>query len=370
MIKRLTFLLLTGAVTIANAQDSRTIAPGVITAGDGDLYVMSADNALLATTIDGSERWRADVGHRPLLVDNGLLLTQVPATSPGRLELAVLRTADGSPVYSAQLDLPAEVLASVDDRVNSSFDVSATYRDGSWWLLWRYGARPNRGALLTEDPGMPGQGANAGAPAPADGQNVLMEGALSIAIGPSASDLSSSVVAPASVPSSVAAGLPSEPVALWNSRGLETPPSDVGGFATAVEESGNQVRLRRWELATGQEVASIPMNVGPSHVYNVSANSQFVAITQRTSEAFNRYRWSIHSMVDGDREVMIDSPYSIGSFDAIDGRVVYLGYPWTRNDGGVMKSEPLRLVAVDMVSGAEQWSLPVRDTKYRGVLPP
>jgi hypothetical protein len=55
----------------------------------------------------------------------------------------------------------------------------------------------------------------------------------------------------------------------------------------------------------------------------------------------------------------------------VGSRLYYVAQPSTRRaGGGELLRQPLRLRALDLRSGAEQWAVPVVDTAYRGPFPP
>ena len=81
------------------------------------------------------------------------------------------------------------------------------------------------------------------------------------------------------------------------------------------------------------------------------------------------YSWTLYS-TDGSRLGQLDTLTSYSPFVVTDTTVLFLTQPHAWRDGDEVKGEPLSLRAVSLASGIEQWSLPVRDTTYRGPFPP
>jgi hypothetical protein len=67
---------------------------------------------------------------------------------------------------------------------------------------------------------------------------------------------------------------------------------------------------------------------------------------------------------------VIDAPVSMAPFVVVGSRLLYVAQPSARRSGEATVSEPLRLRALDVRSGAELWVLPIVDTAYRGPMPP
>ncbi|HXU30401.1 MAG TPA: hypothetical protein VN851_07485, partial [Thermoanaerobaculia bacterium] len=82
------------------------------------------------------------------------------------------------------------------------------------------------------------------------------------------------------------------------------------------------------------------------------------------------YRWSLSLRETGTVLAVIDAPVSFAPFVVVGGKVIYLAQPAMWRENGVTIRQPLRLRALDLATGAEAWQAVVRDSAYRGPVPP
>ncbi len=105
-------------------------------AASATVFVMHPEGGIDAVnTADGSLRWHSDSGQRPVLQEQGRLLTQGNAgQQDNELNLVVLDAASGVAVASQFVDLPQGVVASINDGLGTSFSVSSL---GSGFVSWQ-----------------------------------------------------------------------------------------------------------------------------------------------------------------------------------------------------------------------------------------
>lgn len=101
-----------------------------------------------------------------------------------------------------------------------------------------------------------------------------------------------------------------------------------------------------------------------------SVDGQHVVRSERSSDARNfraPYRWTISNGA-GDVLGVVDAPVSIAPFVVSGSQILYVAPAAGYRDGDRFVSEPLRLRAVDVRSGAQLWAVPVLDASF--ALPP
>jgi hypothetical protein len=80
--------------------------------------------------------------------------------------------------------------------------------------------------------------------------------------------------------------------------------------------------------------------------------------------------WSIYSMTTGDRVTEIHMPAPAAQFFNRTGSLHYLAPATVVSTGGQLKiDQPRRLSAMDLKTGKELWSRPIRETAYLGPYP-
>jgi len=83
------------------------------------------------------------------------------------------------------------------------------------------------------------------------------------------------------------------------------------------------------------------------------------------------YRWKIYSLADGRPVGSVTTHTSYAPFFLGDRELIYEVRPFVvRNDDGTFDSQPRHLRAIELASGHELWTRPLRDTEYRGPFPP
>jgi hypothetical protein len=84
----------------------------------------------------------------------------------------------------------------------------------------------------------------------------------------------------------------------------------------------------------------------------------------------NGWRWSIYSMATGDKVAELHMPAPAAQFFVRDGSLIYVSPAMTVRAGGQLKiDEPRKLLALDLKTGKQLWSRPIRETTYLGPYP-
>jgi len=81
------------------------------------------------------------------------------------------------------------------------------------------------------------------------------------------------------------------------------------------------------------------------------------------------YLWSIYSVVTGELIGDIQMNKSAMPFSIVEGNLLLASAPFGHRVNGAWVDEPPKLRLLDLTSGAEIWSKPIRDTLYRGPVP-
>jgi hypothetical protein len=305
--------LMFGAAIPATLVQAFELSRGVIVdPGRGVVYLMNREHGIDATEIaSGKIIWHTTVAAEPLLLLDDRLVAQAETPAGARtLQITILNTAaNGEPVVSAAVPLPAPVFASIDDGMSTSFTADARMASGALEVSWHFVQRAASGF------GRPG------------------------------SPLTSEVDGAARI------DLKTAQVQVLPARNASTRPSaSSGGIATA------NIRL---EQGFNFAIASAD---GLTILANKAAGIDATGWTD--------YLWAIYSLQTHERLAEIRMPTSAAPFFVLSSMLVYVSRPYGRRIDGKWIQEPLELRAVDLNNGREAWKMPVRDPAYRGPLPP
>jgi hypothetical protein len=293
---------------------------------------------ILATSIHGA---------RPLLLYNSVLLAQAePHEQSESLRLVGLNAKDLTVNFETGVPLPPGVHSLIDDDLGSSFHVSARFDAGEILVRWRSVQRRITG-VPTNEPARVAAGW-----ARVDPNTGRLTG-------------SGSGEAPAWEEK-----LPTAVRELAHSSALAGRPCQVDDLIAAIqygEEGGaTSVVLRRWNAQTGQGLPDVKLFGSELTFRSLSADCRHLL----ASRAMDGWLWSIYSMTTGDKvtEILMSAPAA--QFFIWDGGLVYVAPGTIVRAGGQLKiDQPRRLSAVDLKTGKELWSRPIRETTYLGPYP-
>ncbi|MEM1176734.1 MAG: hypothetical protein AAGM22_00190 [Acidobacteriota bacterium] len=272
------------------------------------VYVMTRAGVQAIDVEGGDTLWTTDAAQRPVGLYGDQLVALATPEAAGRLKLALLDVRTGQVVTTISAGLPEGVSATVVDGPGRQFQAGLNVAGGAFFQ-WRSVGRPLVGAPV------------------------------------------------------VAGELPS--VQQVQEGVLQLNPA--AGEATAVDRAAApKPPAFRFDLAADEQLAGVQ-----GRQFRAGDDRHVLATEKRSgSDGFNRYRWTLHDRVGG-AIGSVDRPVSTAPFFVSGATLVHEAGPVLRRlDTGDFETKGLRLVAADLRSGVELWSVDLRDTAYRGVLPP
>jgi hypothetical protein len=284
---------------------------------------------------------------KPLLLHDTLLLAQAePHEQSEKLRLVRLDAKDLTVSFELDVPRPAGVEALIDDRLGQSFHVSARIDSGEIVVQWRSVQRRISGTPTSE----PAHIATGWA-----------------RIDPNDGQLTSSGGGEAPIREEA---LPAIVRKLVDSGVLAGHPCRADDLITAIEyrddRGATTARLLRWYKETGEALPEVKLFGSELTFRTFSADCRYLL----ASRAMDGWLWSIYSMTTGDKvaEIHMDAPAS--QFLIRNGSLIYVSPAIIVRAGGQMKiDQPRRLSAIDLKTGSELWSSPIRETTYLGPYP-
>ena len=321
------------ATQMAASEGTVLLRTGVIVAPEREaVYTMAPSGEVESIHLtQGGLRWRSDSASQPLALHGNLLVSIDPAESSEHSAQVVVLDVEsrGRAAVRVPLDLPALAWRQIDDGLGSSLHTEADASGGQITVRWESARQQIYGAAAlavansnTRNPGVP--------------EIERVRGALRL-------DLASGAAFP------LGQGPLAPPLAPERPRILEG-----SGRLTGLPDKGIQF---------------------------LSADGQHVLTSTRIADerVWDRYRWRIYERATGAVVGMMHAHRSHADFMISDGTLLYVTLPALRrlpedkrsgSSSNVWSEAPLGLRAVDLVSGAELWTRPIRDTRYYGPFPP
>jgi hypothetical protein len=293
-----------------------------------------------------------------LLIENTLIAQAVPEGTGNVLRLIFLDTANGGAKKThIDIELPEGVRASIDDGAGTAFRVDTWAVKDGFAVEWTYSAVPVRGALQD--------------PTEAQSSERRWEGAARV-------NLETGGVHPAD-PGSRPDAKPAPPAdlsRLEKSGDLISPlwlSGDTYAAAARVRQDGSvRTVLKRWRATKGDSLPDITLFTEDYTVQYPSADTRHLLASRRnnSADASGRYDWMIFSIATGEQiaELHLDIPAAW--FFVIGGSLIHdVPRRAVRVDDTWVGESP-KLRAIDMQTGSEQWTWNLRDTAFRGSMPP
>lgn len=312
----ITFFCLALIPAIAAAQQRVALREGLIihpTRAEG--YVMVPGGVAAVDLNSGAVLWQSGAAANPLALSGNTLVSQVePNTVTNRLELVALDVqARGAVRARSSIALPEGVRVSVGETPLGIFIATARPAGGSVIVTWQYVPQELRGREHRVEEKRPAAASAARRPT---------EGAVRVDVASGA--MTRMETAPMTPPASSSWALPPR------SR-----PSSASSKARQFE----------------------------------SADQRHVLASERVADdrEFRKYRWTIFDAVTGTRLGETRSHVAFAPFVVRDNVLVFETTPYAVAGRG---AEPAKLRGVDLATGAERWSLPVREVVYRGPVDP
>ena len=338
---------------------SSLLLPGVVVSPERSVvYVMKPGGGLEAIDIgSGTVAWETSRAARPLAAYGSHLVAQVEASAGSALGLVVIdRDSGGSVVHERTVPLPDGVRAIVSDSLGESFAADAHVEDGVIVVSWRYSRQVVRGVRPPPGP---------------RGERFESRGVVRIDLA--SGDVGDSV--PGAAETSPLATVPEQVLRLADRTKLLRPPWRAGDIVAAVQrgEDGAEHMLKRWRADTGEALADISLGTNVRAIKNVSADGKHLLTSTSKgadSTGWQRHEWSAVSVATGRRVTPVECDFASARFVVMDDLLLRESRPHRRRVGGKMVEHPLGVEALDVASGETLWERRVRDTSYRGSLPP
>ena len=312
-------LMVFGTPGFAGAQaEGAAVYPfyeGVL-ASQNEVYVMTPDGGLGVFAIDtGESIWTHAEAARPLVLVDGVLVAQVDLQAEStELGIAGLDTRTGGEVLiSSRSELPGEHAALIEDGLGETFRIWAFTQDGKVRVAWRAKSWTVQGAISFDDDGLPRKSSG------------LRE---------------SSGLVELDLQKRAAKNLPLK-----------------GMVPSSAHFKPLHHRSPMWTAHPGLQYLSHDER----HVL-VSENLE-------PEKALPRYRWSLFETSTGELVGSTESLEPTAPFVVSGRHLLFIEQPRAERGEETWSFEPLRLTVVDLAGGLEQWSRPIRDTRYHGPVP-
>ncbi|MEO1084373.1 MAG: hypothetical protein AAFY88_09030, partial [Acidobacteriota bacterium] len=243
----------------------------------------------------GETLWRSDAAARPVGLYGDQLVTLVDPDGPGQLNFALLDVRTGEKLAALTGALPDGVVATVDDGPGRSFQSGQNVAGGAFFR-WTYRTQPLIGApVVAGEVGLSAQ---------------MLDGVIRL-------DPAKGLV-------------------------LTVAPGDAPTAAPF-----------RFDVAAGDRLAGVEGRQFRDR------NDRHVLASEKIagSDGFNRYRWTLHDRSTGALG-SVDRPVSAAAFFVAGATLVHEAGPVLRRlETGDFEARGLRLVAADLRTGGELWSI-------------
>jgi outer membrane protein assembly factor BamB len=269
---------------------------------------------------DGKLIWSTKAGSKPLGIVQRQLLAQAEARSDSaRLEVVTIDPSTGNAVSKGATDLPPGASASVNSTVRGELFASVQPEKDDAIVSWQFRGRRKQG--------LPPGTADAFAPKLKDS---FPPGASSAATDHGAFRLNL-----------------------------------LSGSTSAVDES-------KFRISTPPGAAAPKEQLEVTADRTLSADGRHIVVTRRTGDerTRNKYTLTVYDVSSGERLGEIKSHMPAISFFVQGSLFVAETKPYTWRTSSGLEEQPLKLRADELKTGEELWSQPIRDTTYRGPVPP
>lgn len=331
--------------------------PGVIVDRErATVFVMNPARGIDAVDlVSGKLLGRTAQAAKPLLRYRDRLVAQAePSIGEHVLRIALLDSANvAARARFVEIPLPAGVQAAIDEAMESSFSAGARVRDGTVVLSWQYDERRATGP----PPGPGGRAAD-------------RKAAGSVRI-----DVQTGEIGPIDDPvDRPEPELPAALARLSEAKALGGPVWRVGNAWVVIErvtQAGNQrVSLERWDAETGEALPDVTLFDGGLGFRSVSADRRHLLASRRDPSDGRLWQWAVFSLETGAKVAVLREDSPGARFFLAGCCLVHETNASEREVAGQRVIEPGGLRAVDLETGVERWTHPIRDTKYRGPNPP
>lgn len=326
------------------------LAPGVVVdPSAGQLYRMLPEGGLDALSIDdGQVQWATQRAAKPLIVSAGELLAQVDRRD--ELEVVLFDSSSGRETGSLSVPLPDSVVPGIDDTMNRRFVARASLRGGVPYVETEFLERPAQGIV-------PPAGTPPLAPTTSAARVDVVQ--------------RTAVQVPQSVVSRVVAPPAFAQVSLRGNGERQILGNAAVQSVVMVEDERRTLRLRRWTVQPSSLLTDVVVHQGEFVVHWPSADLRHFLVSERVAPGdLQEYEWSIYDAATGVLVGQLRHQQSQADFFVSGDRIVFEGRPYIRRTDQGLFEWPRRLEARVLGSGTLVWEAPVRETSYRGEVPP
>ena len=329
------FILVTMAMmllahpVLANSE-TRALHDGVVVAPEqGLLYMMTPAGSIEGVDLEtGAVSWHTEEAAKPLALAGDLLIAQAEPEIRGLLPIVSLDTRKaGAAERVVRARLPKDVRARIDDGLGKSFRAWANADGAKASVMWNSSSEsPSGTSPGIVDPSIePVTDASAAKAAPIQRADsvVRQEGAFQL---------------------DLASGSLQETTA-----------------RKAQEMAHHSLR----ELSADKGVSTV---VGRQFL-SIDGHHVLVSERQTDGEIQNRYQWTIFDRASGEQLGQVANRVAAAPFLVAGKGLIYVSHPVSYFQEGRWTDTALALRSIDLLSGAERWSRPLRDTQYHGPLP-
>lgn len=331
----------------AMAQSAVGLSYGVLVDRTAQVaYLISPENQLEAIDLgSGQPRWATTEAQVPLAVVDDAVVAQAASSKANQLRIVVLDKSNGGARSTSDIDLPEEVDTSIDDARERTFGVRVSVEGGEAVLAWRFSSSPK---------GKPkNRRTNVTAGVRASGTERLDPRSGRVTRGGPGEPKAKRAALPQRVEAELPAGGPR-----WQTSNI------VASVERRDEGGQKKVFLRRWSLPNGREQPPVALfGAAELALRHPSADERHLLASRRAPGSDLAWIWQIYSIESGALVATLQLPDLDGPFVLSGNSLIYFSDGAPVN--GVWVNAP-QIRVVDLRSGVELWSRPVRDTRYRG----
>jgi hypothetical protein len=287
----------------------------------GRIYAMSVDGGINAVDLSrGKHIWDTKAADKPIGLASDRIVCQAEAPEHSNdLKVVALDPVTGDKISTASVTLPQGIRPTVAGSFKGDFVATADAADGNAVVSWQFVRRPVQG-------------------------------------------LAPRTKATLSEPRRVQADAPIEP-----QRGSFRMNLATGAVSpvSAADASPGQLGQQP-DLGTAGRLDTIGRN------QFLSADQQSILVSTKESGGTGppSYRLTIYDRESKTRLGELKSPFSVFSFFVSGTLIIHESPRYSERVGGTLVVRPRRIIAVDLKTGTERWTVEVPDTNYRGSFPP
>ncbi len=311
--------------TLPDKSDPKSfeLGPGVVVdSGQHRIYAMSVDSGVNAVdTSTGKRVWSTKVAAKPIgLAANHVICQAVSAGKENTLRIVVLNSETGETISAGTLALPQNVIPSVRETMKGNFVAAADGANDSAVISWRFVKRPERGLPPHTKPTLP-----------------------------NTSDIQPDM----------ALAAPSTGAFRMNLVTGATSPIEAADINSAQTEQERRLKLNAGISTLG-------------HNQFISRDLRSFIVTQEVTPNTQpkKYTLTVYDRATNARLGELQSRFSAFSFFIDESRIVYIASSYAERVGQGLSFRHRRIIATDLVSGLDIWSLEVPDLAYHGSFPP